>query len=153
MEGAEQGEFVSCEIYPSPPFGIVPGVTPHVTWPPELLVWWRERSTEAKAQVPLDPDAAVPEPVLAEVTRSGAALPATCWTSVQAGPDGFQLPRAHRVMIRDLKLVRAYVLAEQALAAAEKADPTAAADRQLRSMRNQAKAALDEHRLDQSSAD
>jgi hypothetical protein len=56
-------------------------------------------------------------------------------------------------MIRDLKLVRAYVLAEQALAAAEKADPTAAADRQLRSMRNQAKAALDEHRLDQSSAD
>jgi hypothetical protein len=149
MEGGERGEFVDCEIYPSPPFGIVPGVTPHVTWPPELLAWWRELSTEAKAQLSLDPDEAVPEPVLAEVTRSGATLTASYWTSAQAGPDGFHLPAPHRAMIRDIKLVRAYVRAEQALAAAEKVGSITTADRQLRSRRDQAKVALDEHRRDE----
>ena len=148
LEGEEKGEIVDCEIYPSPPFGIVPGVTPHVTWPTELLVWWRALSPQAKAQVSLDPDAAVPQSVLAEVTHSGAKLTAGYWPSAQAGPDGFYLPALHRAMIRDIKLVRAYVRAEQALAAAAKVNSGEIDSRQLRGKRDHAKIALDDYRRD-----
>jgi hypothetical protein len=149
MDGDEQGQIVDCEIYPSPPLGIVPGVTPHITWSAELLVWWRELSPEAKAQVSVDPDAAVPPSVPAEVTRSGAKLTASYWTSAQAGPDGFHLPAPHRALIRDIKLVRAYVRAEQALAVAGKAGSVTTDHRQLRNTRDRAKVALDEHRRDE----